>query len=166
MIMGQCQHLVIMSEAKHLPKVRQAVEAIGGLAGFCPKDCHAMALAVDEALANVIKHAYGGARDKTIEIDIQQLNQKDKSSGVEIRIRDYGKTVEPSKIKSRELTDVRPGGLGVHIMKKIMDQVIYECPPDGGTRLRMIKYCGNTSQKQEEHEKTKTGPNERPLEDY
>lgn len=147
--MGERRHLVIMSEPKNLPQVRQAVEDIGALAGFCPKDCHAIVLAVDEALANVIKHAYGGAADKTIEIDIQHLNQADNCSGVEICIRDYGKTVEPCQIKGRELSDIRPGGLGVHIMRKIMDEVVYECPADGGTKLRMTKYSYQTPGPQE-----------------
>ncbi len=148
--MGERRHLEIMSEPKNLPQVRQAVEDIGAMAGFSPKDCHGIVLAVDEALANVIKHAYGGAADKTIEIDIQHLNQAEDVSGVEISIRDYGKTVDLCKIKGRELSDIRPGGLGVHIMRKIMDKVVYECPADGGTKLRMTKYQGQTTGRQEQ----------------
>ena len=111
--------------------------------GFSKKDCHAMALAVDEALANVIKHAYAGARDKEIEIEIEELNGETKQQGLKINIRDFGKAVEISKIKGRDLAGIRPGGLGVHIMRKVMDEVVFECPPSGGTLLQMVKYRGN-----------------------
>jgi len=108
-----------------------------------------MALAVDEALANVIKHAYGGAADKKIEIEIEELNEEVKEQGLKVSIRDFGKAVEISKIKGRKLTDIRPGGLGVHIMRKVMDKVVFECPPSGGTLLRMVKYRRNEQKRKE-----------------
>ena len=59
--------------------------------------------------------------------------------GVEIRIRDWGERVHPDKIKSRDLDDVRPGGLGVHIMSNCMDTVDYAHAEGGGTILTMIR---------------------------
>ena len=138
--MGRGENLTILSDPANLAQVRVAVETKGKQAGFDKKNCDAMALAVDEALTNVIKHAYGGARDKKIEISIEELNETNNYQGLMIRIRDFGKTVDASKIKGRELTDIRPGGLGVHIMRQVMNEVIYERPPGGGTCLRMIKY--------------------------
>ena len=138
--MGRRENLVILSNPANLAQVRVSVESIGKQAGFDKKDCDAMALAVDEALTNVIRHAYGGSLDKKIEIGIEELNEENDRQGFMICIRDFGKTVDVSKIKGRELTDVRPGGLGVHIMRQIMDEVIYETPEGGGTRLRMTKY--------------------------
>ncbi len=141
--MGRRKKLRIHSDPIELRQVRSAIEAGGTRVGFNKKDCHAMALAVDEALANVIKHAYGGARDKKIEIEIEELNEEVKQQGLKVNIRDFGKAVEISKIKGRELTDIRPGGLGVHIMRKVMDEVVFECPPSGGTLLQMVKYRRN-----------------------
>jgi len=138
--MGRCENLTILSDPANLAKVRAAVETKGKRAGFDQKDCAAMALAVDEALTNVIRHAYGGAADKKIEISIEELNEANNCQGLMICIRDFGKAVDASQIKGRELTDVRPGGLGVHIMREVMDEVVYERPPSGGTRLRMTKY--------------------------
>jgi len=138
--MGRCENLTILSDPANLAKVRTAVETSGKRAGFDKKNCDAMALAVDEALTNVIRHAYGGAPDKKIEISIEELNEASNCQGLMICIRDFGKTVDASQIKGRELTDVRPGGLGVHIMHEVMDEVIYERPPGGGTCLRMTKY--------------------------
>jgi len=138
--MGKCQNLTILSDPANLAQVRVAVEAGGRQAGFDQKECAAMALAVDEALANVIRHAYGGLLDKQIKIGIEQLNELDDRRGIMICIRDFGKSVDPSKIKGRELSDIRPGGLGVHIMREVMDEVVFECQPEGGTLLRMTKY--------------------------
>ena len=138
--MKRCENLSIHSDPVELRKVRVAVEAGGTRMGFNQQDCHAMALAVDEALANVIKHAYCGARDKKIEIEIEELNKQSSHKGLRVSIRDFGKAVEISKIKGRDLEDIRPGGLGVHIMRKVMDEVVFKCPPSGGTLLRMVKY--------------------------
>ena len=57
-----------------------------------------------------------------------------------MEISDYGEFVEPSKIKSRPLEDVRPGGLGVHLMKSTMDTVEYRRNEHGGTTLLLIKH--------------------------
>ena len=144
--MSSCGNLIINSDPVELRQVRSAIEAAGSRVGFDKKDCHAMALAVDEALANVIKHAYCGACDKKIEIDLEELSSETGEEGLKISIRDFGKAVEISKIKGRDLEDIRPGGLGVHIMRKVMDKVIFECPPGGGTLLQMVKYRRNESE--------------------
>ena len=147
--MKSCENLIIHSDPVELRQVRSAIEDGGARVGFDKKDCHAMALAVDEALANVIKHAYGGAPDKKIEIEIEELNGGSEEQGLRINIRDFGKAVEISKIKGRELADIRPGGLGVYIMRKVMDEVIFECPQSGGTLLQMVKYRRNEQKKKE-----------------
>ena len=138
--MGRCENLTILSAPANLAKVRVAIETGGKQVGFDQKECAAMALAVDEALTNVIRHAYGGVLDKEIKIAIEQLNEVDDRRGLLICIRDFGKALDPSKIKSRELSDIRPGGLGVHIMREVMDEVVFEHQPAGGTLLRMTKY--------------------------
>ena len=138
--MGRREDLTILSDPANLAQVRAAVETLGKLTGFDQKECAAMALAVDEALTNVIRHAYGGSLDKEIKICIEELNEVDDRQGLLICIRDFGKAVDPCKIKGRELSDIKPGGLGVHIMREVMDEVIFESQPDGGTLLRMTKY--------------------------
>ncbi|NIA07642.1 MAG: ATP-binding protein [Actinobacteria bacterium] len=138
--MGRCENLTILSDPANLAKVRVAVETGGKQVGFDQKECAAMALATDEALTNVIRHAYGGVLGKEIKIVIEQLNEADDRQGLSICIRDFGKAVDPSKIKGRELSEIRPGGLGVHIMREVMDEVVFEHQPEGGTLLRMTKY--------------------------
>ena len=92
--MGHCENLTILSDPANLAKVRVVVESGGRQAGFDQKECAAMALAVDEALTNVIRHAYGGHLDKKIEIGIEQLNEIKDRRGILICIRDFGKRFE------------------------------------------------------------------------
>ncbi|MDD5645235.1 MAG: ATP-binding protein [bacterium] len=139
---GQNQVLLqIKSDDRYLRLVRTMVEEISLLAGFAPHDISDIVLAVDEACANIIKHAYGGDKSKDIFIKLSLL-----SSGIEVILKDYGRKVSPEKMKGRELDEIRPGGLGIYFMKKIMDSVQYITRDSvEGTELIMVKYvkkCG------------------------
>jgi anti-sigma regulatory factor (Ser/Thr protein kinase) len=98
-----------------------------------------IALAVDEALANIIRHAYECDSRNRILLSVRAL-QEAEAEGVEIRLRDFGKRCDPKQIRGRRLEDVRPGGLGVHIIRAMMDSVEYAPAPGGGTLLVMKKY--------------------------
>ena len=128
----------IMSCPGHLPIVRAALSKTCELIGFDEECCGAIILAADEALTNIIRHAYHGREDQPIKIEFNPLDEPE-NEGVVIRIRDFGMQVDPSKIKSRDLDDVRPGGLGVHIMNECMDDVRFAPCDDGGTVLIMTK---------------------------
>ncbi|HVP10160.1 MAG TPA: ATP-binding protein [Phycisphaerae bacterium] len=132
--------LNIVSEPKSLPVVRSAVERMAELEGFNAPDIHAFVLAIDEALANVIKHGYGGRPDQPITITLSTVKKGDGRRGIAVAVRDKGRQVDPKTIRGRDLDDVRPGGLGVHIIQMVMDEYDYSCPPDGGMLLRMVKY--------------------------
>jgi anti-sigma regulatory factor (Ser/Thr protein kinase) len=130
--------LSISSTPGHLCVVRAAAEALCRALGFDEQAATHVVLSVDEALSNVIRHAYGGAEDQPIEVE---LGAMDASQGVGLRIciRDHGRSVDPAAIRSRDLDDVRPGGLGVHIMNECMDCVEYRPGEGGGTVLTMTK---------------------------
>ncbi|MBN2562575.1 MAG: ATP-binding protein [Phycisphaerae bacterium] len=132
--------LNITSSAKSLPIVRSAVERMAEMEGFGDADAHALTLAIDEALANVIKHGYDGRPDQPITITLSTVKAADTRPGVAVEVRDKGRQVDPKTIQGRNLDDVRPGGLGVHIIQAVMDEYNYSCPPDGGMLLRMVKY--------------------------
>lgn len=91
-------------------------------------------LALDEACTNIIRHAYDGRADCPI-----QLSLDADADRIECVIRDFGKSCDPKTIRSRELDDFRPGGLGVRIMQTAFDEVVFE-PRAQGTQLTMIKY--------------------------
>ncbi len=65
---------------------------------------------------------------------------------LEIRLRDYGNQVAPEQIRSRDLDDVRPGGLGVHIIQECMDTVEYRPAETGGTLLILQRRLGACEQ--------------------
>ena len=130
--------LCVFSAPYHLPVVRAATESLCELLGFDAESITRVVLSVDEAMTNVIRHAYAGADDRPIEVELAVRCDR----GVEalvIRIRDYGRTVDPQSIRSRDLADVRPGGLGVHIMNECMDHLEYRQADGGGTVLTMRK---------------------------
>ena len=130
--------LTISSSPTHLPIVRAALEKMCEKIGFDHDAIGKVILSADEALTNIIRHAYAGAEDRPIDIELTPLCDE-ASPGLRICIRDYGQHVDPSKIRSRDLADVRPGGLGVHIMTQCMDDVEYQAAEGGGTELTMTK---------------------------
>ncbi len=170
--------LHIASDPAHLPIVRAAVERMCSLMELEESAAADVVLAVDEALTNIIKHAYHGTHDRPIEISFRPLQAgadgrpigsppaKQESLGLEIRMRDWGEQTALEKIRSRDLADVRPGGLGVHIMKRCMDSVEYSHAADGGTVLTMVKLPTSNSRpltpRHENVEPGSTGTRSRP----
>lgn len=128
----------ILSCPSHLPVVRAAVEKMCELLGFDADSAGTVVLGMDEALTNIIKHAYGGAGDKPIDVELIPTGS-DEPTGLEIRLLDRGRQIDPDQIKSRDLGDVRPGGLGVHIITECMDEVEYANRDGGGTVLSLVK---------------------------
>lgn len=133
--------LRIASTPVHLPIVRGAVERLASMMGFDETSAGKIMLAVDEALSNIIRHAYEGRDDEPIEITFRNVATAGGETALCIELRDWGRTAQPDEIKSRDLEDIRPGGLGVHIINSVMDQVEYTPERGGGTRLTMTKRC-------------------------
>ena len=124
----------IPAKPEFLKIFRAAVSSICEIKGFCKDDLNNVILAVDESCSNIIKHAYGGPTDRPIQAKINISAEK-----FEIYLRDFGKKADPKKIKPRNLDDVRPGGLGVHFIKSVMDEVVYDNSFDLGNQLKLVK---------------------------
>ena len=125
--------LEVPSDPQILCVVRSAVERFAALAGFSEEDCRSITLALDETMTNIIRHAYGDRHDQAIE-----LNCHGNDECVEFVLLDHGRSVSPEKIRGRPLEEVRPGGLGTHIIAQVMDQVSYE-PLPGGNQWKLVK---------------------------
>jgi len=94
-----------------------------------------LVLAVDEACTNIIRHAYGGPCDSRIALAVSR-------EGPELRfeLRDFAPCVDPDRVKPRDLSECRPGGLGVALIDGLMDEWRIEPLTDGcGNRLLMRK---------------------------
>ncbi len=123
------------SNPKLLKIVRSGVSHLCTICNFSQEDTNAVILAVDEAASNIIKHAYNSDQNKPIVIIFKLLDDR-----LEVILRDFGEKVNPDKIKSRALNDIRPGGLGVHIIKSTMDKVYYNNTLEECNELTLAKY--------------------------
>ena len=92
-----------------------------------------MVLGIDEACTNVIRYAYANADDQWIRLTLQRTGNL-----VRCRLRDYGRRVCLEKMNGRKLEIVRPGGLGLHLIREAFDSAAYH-PKPKGTELVMIK---------------------------
>ena len=132
--------LKLISDPMYLCGARELVGCIARRIGFNDMDCSKIALAVDEALANIIRHGYNKSFDRPIWIGINPIKPSaDSIGGIVITIDDEAKQVDPCTMKGRELEDIKPGGLGVHIIREVMDEVRYEKRKKVGMRMIMIK---------------------------
>ena len=129
----------ILSRTQNLEEVREFVSKAARQFGFPGEDIENIILAVDEACTNIIKHAYKNAPDKEIEIHIIR-NKKT----FEIKIFDKGATFDPTTLRvpdlKEHLSQHRRGGLGVFLMKKLMDNVEYKFMPGRPNEVRLKKY--------------------------
>lgn len=126
--------LTVPSHPKFLYVVRSAMYPVVIEAGFNKKETQRIILALDEACSNIIKYAYEGDTAGAISITAMIM-----SGELRIELRDTGKKADVSKITPRELTDVRPGGLGTHFMNEIFDTVNYDTSGRAGTLLTLVK---------------------------
>jgi len=129
-------HLSVPSDPACMAIVRAVVEKVAGAAGFSEEETGQIVLAVDEACANVIRHQYEGRRDQRIELDARLDARR---GCLEFLLRDYGPVRDPALFRGRELAEVRPGGLGLHIIRKVMDEVEFTPAQGGGMQLRLCK---------------------------
>lgn len=139
--------LRLTSDPMYLCGARELVGCIARRIGFDDMDCSKIALAVDEALSNIIRHGYDKAFDKPIWLGLTPIAPSSNSiGGIVITIEDEAKQVDPCNMKGRNLEDIRPGGLGVHIIQEVMDEVKYEKRKTRGMRLVMTKLAPRPSE--------------------
>lgn len=132
--------LRVPSNPRHLCLVRGVAEMLARGMGFSERDSERTGLALNEACCNIIKYSYGGDHTGSIEITFRASGDS-----LEISIRDFGergKDFDIDKVCCPDLERLRPGGLGVNIMKTVMDRVEYGPCKGGGNVLRMEKRKG------------------------
>ena len=115
--------LRITSDPANLAPVRRAVEDFCAACGFREEARGEIVLCVNEALANVTRHAYGGAADRPV-----HLEATFNAGLLRITIRDWGCGRVPSEPRHDPL---RPGGVGMVCLRELMDRITFTPQPDG-----------------------------------
>lgn len=103
---------------------------------FSEKERTLMVLGVDEACTNIIRHAYHLQDDQPIALSLEG-----RSNCVCLRLRDYGRQCSPENMQGRPCDLIRPGGLGVHLIRTAFDKVDYVLKRRG-TELVLTKNLG------------------------
>jgi len=111
------------SDCKH---ARRFIEEWALTAGFADLERGRIVLAADEATTNVMRHTYKGAPDLPI-----FLSAAIQDSHFHLRLRDHGPAVDAAELKGRALEDIKPGGLGLHLLSTVFDVVEHAVLPDG-----------------------------------
>lgn len=132
----------IPANSENLDIVRKFVSGIAENMGFNEDEVYQIELAVDEACANVIKHAYTGtntnSRLRNIFVTVRQRKE-----GIEITIADKGKGFNPDELRTPDMDEylkrMKPGGLGVHLIKTLMDKVTFHIKPGVRNEVKMFK---------------------------
>jgi len=125
--------LEFTSHTANLALMRNFVRKFLSRHPFSEKQRTRMVLGIDEACTNVIRHAYDLRDDQPIAVSVEAL-----STCVRVRLRDYGAKTAPHTMRGRAHHEVKPGGLGLHLIRNAFDQVDYVLKPRG-TELVLTK---------------------------
>lgn len=122
------------AQPQELGTMRHRLAAALARAGVETLLRQSLVLAVDEACANVIRHAYGGACEARIELRLTLDGQE-----LLFELRDFAPCVDADKVKPRDLDECRPGGLGINFIDTLMDSWTLQPCVGGGNLLTMRK---------------------------
>ncbi len=121
-----------------LDEIREFVAEIAREGGFNDKEVYSLQLAADEAATNIIEHAYEGVPDADFDVTCDV-----RGDTLTITMRDEGRPFNPANVKlpnlKADIYERKIGGLGLYLMRKLMDDVHYISNPKTGNLLTMTK---------------------------
>ena len=117
--------------------IRRLMSTSSKQCGFSDRDAGQISMAVDEALSNIYRHGYHGSTQGRVLLTFKTTISPD--SMITIEIVDDATQIDTELIRSRNLDDIKPGGLGVHLIQTVMDKAVWEKRPEGGMKLSMSK---------------------------
>jgi len=124
----------LAADSHQIPPFRNELKSLLPTIGFNEKQTGEVLLAVDEALTNIIRHAYQGKSGKI------KVTLEDDRDRVKVSIQDFGEPFNPLNMPDPDLPLKKPGGLGVFLIKNLMDEVEYERQSQNANLLHLIKY--------------------------
>jgi serine/threonine-protein kinase RsbW len=135
---AQPSRLTIRSDLSNLGAVSDFIAQAAQANGLNARESYHVQMAADEAVTNVIEHAYRGRKDGRIDITYERRGDE-----FIIEVRDFGQEFDPSQVRTPRvkgpLSRRTIGGLGVFFMRKLMDGVEFSHDPIRGNRVRMVK---------------------------
>jgi serine/threonine-protein kinase RsbW len=135
---GEVLQITVPSSTKHLHALGILTKTLAESMGFGSKESEKTALAVEEALTNVIEHAYHGDQNRKMHVIFEMNGEK-----LIVRIQHKGDQMEPAGWTEADFSHFyrqnKKGGLGVLIMKRCMDEVTYKNGPHQ-SECCMVKY--------------------------
>ncbi|MBA1334760.1 MAG: Serine-protein kinase RsbW [Firmicutes bacterium] len=128
--------LVLPNKPEYVSVARLTVSGIANRMGFDVEAIEDIKLALAEACTNAIKH---GCCDEYKEYRVKFVIDE---TGLTVSIADKGCGVKEKDVKAPDLENPKEGGLGIFIIRTLMDEVDFEVLPDSGFNLTMKKYMG------------------------
>ncbi|MHC4660157.1 MAG: ATP-binding protein [Planctomycetota bacterium] len=154
------RHLSITNETKNLTLLRNFVTEVATEMEIPGPDRNKIILAVDEAVSNIIEHAYDSASEGKNQVSIELVSESDH---VRISIKDSGREFDPTEVGEPDIkthiTEGRKNGLGIFLMRQIMDEVRYTFRAGVENQLIMVKYFRSAG---EDEKKPLNGPGNKP----
>jgi anti-sigma regulatory factor (Ser/Thr protein kinase) len=135
--------IVMSSNVRFLCAMRNTIGNLTVEMGWNDSESRAITLAVEEALTNKIRHAYRNRPDGRIQFEFRT-----EPDALVFRLTDQGEAPDPEKICAREDESLTPGGFGTHIIRGVMDKVIYQTV-DEGNQLILTKYLPKARESRE-----------------
>lgn len=136
--MDSVQTLTVTGKFENLSLIGEFVTRAAQAAGLDDRAVYAVEMAVDEACSNIIEHAYGGEGRGDIECACR-IDE----TGLTITLRDHGRPFDPQSIPQPNLqSDIEErevGGLGIYLMRQLMDEVHFDFTSDEGNVLTLVK---------------------------
>lgn len=133
------KRLSVISSTDNLARIRKFIKKHSKKVGFDEDTANKIVLAADEACTNIIKHAYHSSKSGKININLSFSNKK-----LRLSITDEGSHFNSKSIPEPDLKkyyeEGRVGGLGMFLMKKLMDEVNYSQPKSKRNKVVLIKY--------------------------